>query len=139
VGGVLAAAVATGAALIVSLAVTTSSGNERPLETMRFLRGAGARLLVMHDTAMTVANAPADAAFCRARAEALQAELGPDEAFALMTQVPDHAVQDALALERPALGQYLTACVGGGRADPAELRDAAFRVDQALSELETDR
>lgn len=104
--------------------------------TRRFLEGDGARLLLMHRTALDQVQDGTTAETCRVRAGALQAELDGQEALALVAQVPDAGLQEALAEERVALGRSLTACAAARPSPPAaELAAATTLVDERLDGL----
>jgi hypothetical protein len=105
-------------------------------DTVAFFNGPGQRLLAMHDAAVEQSRGANDAGACRVRAERLQNALSGSDALALVTQIPDKALGDAMATERVSLAESLAACANTGPPAPgSDLSSAATEVQGQLDDL----
>lgn len=117
-----------------------AASTEVAAETLAYLEGDGAPLLVMHDAAVEVGDG-IEQADCESVVEALNRDAPSDEVLGLTGGVADEVLAAALASERSALGVALTACVSGDETEPLEDRlaaaaDAAGLVEDRLAQLE---
>lgn len=121
--------VALGAAAAIVLIAQPGDEPDRGAagRTQEFLKGAGAPLLTMHDTARAVADGTSD---CPAATARLDRDLPPDQAVLLLGSVEDGELESYLAEERQTLGRTLAAC---GK-DPG-LAEAVRKVQSRLDAL----
>jgi hypothetical protein len=108
-------------------------------QTLRYLEGEAASVLVMHRTALDLGANPTPEQ-CRATTTTLDRDAPSDEVQAAITNIPDETLRAVMDGERASLDSTLVRCAGGevtGKVVP--LNEMTALVQRRLDQLEAAR
>jgi hypothetical protein len=108
-------------------------------QTLSYLDGDGAMVMVVHRAAQSLGSAPTREE-CTAAGVALDREAPADQVQIAIAGIPDEPLRTVMGGELVSIGYTLTRCVGGEvEGDAAPLPEVTALVQERLDQLEAAR